>query len=135
MGVILSVFLFLMFDAEYFLAHSTLQNLLDLEKNFSFTPKKPQNSQVPVHSTKKETCCDFLFLMHVNEQMSYECSEYMCPHLNIHNVSTRSHLSEEENRTLDRSKNCKCQRALKVNTRTSQNLNHPTGHACTNIAK
>ena len=32
------------------------------------------------------------------------CSEYMHPHLNIHNSSTRSHPSEEENR----SKNCKC---------------------------
>jgi hypothetical protein len=31
-----------------------------------------------------------------------ECSEYMLPHLNIHNLSTRSHASEEENR----SKNC-----------------------------
>jgi hypothetical protein len=27
------------------------------------------------------------------------CSEYMYPHLNIHNSSTRSHPSEEENRT------------------------------------
>ena len=31
--------------------------------------------------------------MHVNEQMSYEFSEYMDPHLNIHNISTRSHAS------------------------------------------
>jgi hypothetical protein len=29
--------------------------------------------------------------------MSYECSEYMNPHLNIHKFSTRSHTSEEEN--------------------------------------
>jgi hypothetical protein len=35
----------------------------------------------------------------VNEEMSYECSEYMYPHLNIHNSSTHSHTSEEENRT------------------------------------
>jgi hypothetical protein len=43
--------------------------------------------------------CNFLLVMHVNERMSYECSEYMYPHLNIHNLSTRSHASEEENRT------------------------------------
>ena len=36
--------------------------------------------------------------MDVNEWMSYECSEYVFPHLNIHNSSTRSHPSEEENR-------------------------------------
>jgi hypothetical protein len=28
--------------------------------------------------------------------MSYECSEYMFLHLNIHNSSTPSHASEEE---------------------------------------
>jgi hypothetical protein len=39
------------------------------------------------------------FLMDVNEEMSYECCEYMYPHLNIHNSSTHSHTSEEENRT------------------------------------
>jgi hypothetical protein len=32
---------------------------------------------------------------------------------NILNLSTRSHPSEEENRTRNRSKNCKCKRALK----------------------
>jgi hypothetical protein len=42
--------------------------------------------------------------------MSNECSEYVYPHLNIHNSSTRSHASEEENR----SKNCKCRLALSV---------------------
>ena len=30
--------------------------------------------------------------------MSYECSEYVYPHLNIHNSSTRSHALEDENR-------------------------------------
>ena len=38
-------------------------------------------------------------LMDVNEQMCYECSENMYPYLNIHNSPTRSHPSEEENRT------------------------------------
>jgi hypothetical protein len=37
-----------------------------------------------------------------------EYSEYKFPHLNIHNLSTRSHTSEEENR----SKNCKFKRAF-----------------------
>jgi hypothetical protein len=40
--------------------------------------------------------------------MSHEPSEHMFPHPNIHNSSTRSHPSEEENRTRNRSKNCKC---------------------------
>jgi hypothetical protein len=31
---------------------------------------------------------------------------------NIHNSSTHSHPSEEENRTKNRSQNCKCKRAL-----------------------
>ena len=31
--------------------------------------------------------------------MGYECSEYMYPHLNTHNSSTRSHTSGEENRS------------------------------------
>jgi hypothetical protein len=34
--------------------------------------------------------------MDVNEEMSYESSEYM--YLNIHNSFTRSHTSEEEGR-------------------------------------
>ena len=34
----------------------------------------------------------------------------MYPHLNIHSASTRSHASEEENR----SKNCKCKWVLKA---------------------
>jgi hypothetical protein len=32
--------------------------------------------------------------------MGYECSEYIYPHLNIHNSSTCPHVSEEENRTI-----------------------------------
>lgn len=49
----LSVFLFLIFEAEYFLAHSTLQNRFDFEKNDSFTPKWPQNSHVPMKCRNK----------------------------------------------------------------------------------
>ena len=48
--------------------------------------------------------CDFRLLMDVNEQTSGECSEYTFPHLNIHNPSTRSHPSEDENRTRNRSR-------------------------------
>ena len=40
--------------------------------------------------------------------MSYDCSECMYPHVNIHHSSTRLHLSEEENR----SKDCKYKQAL-----------------------
>jgi hypothetical protein len=45
--------------------------------------------------------------------MSYECSEYVYPHLNIHNSSTRSHALEDENRARNHSKSCKCKRALR----------------------
>ena len=54
----------------------------------------------------------FLLLMDVNKQLSDECSEYVYPHLNIHNSSTRSHPSEEENRTRNHGKNCKCKQDL-----------------------
>ena len=46
--------------------------------------------------------------MDVNEWMSYECSDEGTCTQNIRNSSTRSHPSEEENRTRNRSKNCKC---------------------------
>jgi hypothetical protein len=52
--------------------------------------------------------------MDVNEWMSYECSdEGKCTH-NIRNSSTRSHPSEGENRTSNRSKNCKCVYTLEL---------------------
>ena len=54
-------------------------------------------------------CCDFrcdFLLMDVNEWMSYECSDEGTYTQNIHNSSTRSYTSEEENRTWNRSKNC-----------------------------
>jgi hypothetical protein len=54
--------------------------------------------------------CDFLLLMDVNEWMSYECSDEGSCTQNIHNPSTRSHASEEENRN----KNCKCKQAFTV---------------------
>jgi hypothetical protein len=41
---------------------------------------------------------DFLLLMDVNEWMSYEYSNEGTHTQNIHNSSTRSHPSEEENR-------------------------------------
>jgi hypothetical protein len=43
--------------------------------------------------------CDFLLMMDVNEWMSYQCSEYMYPHLNIRNSSTRSYSLKDKNRT------------------------------------
>ena len=76
-GVILSVFLFLMFDAEYFLAHSTLQNLLDFEKNCSFIPKKPQNSQVPVHWTKEHNLIKCLHENMHRKRCSKLCGLYI----------------------------------------------------------
>ena len=42
---------------------------------------------------------------------------------NINSSSTRSHASEEENRTGNRSKNCKCKRASTV-SHPSCNLSH-----------
>jgi hypothetical protein len=52
--------------------------------------------------------CDFLLLMHVNEcsneWISYECSDEDTQTQIIRNSSTRSHASEGENRTRNRSK-------------------------------
>ena len=42
-------------------------------------------------------CCDFRLLTHVYEQMSMNVLSMCTTHLNIHNTSTRSHSSEEEN--------------------------------------
>ena len=56
--------------------------------------------------------CDFLLLMYVNEWMSYECSDEDTHTQSIHNLFTRSHPLEEENCIRNRSKNCKCKRAL-----------------------
>jgi hypothetical protein len=53
---------------------------------------------MPVYTCK--FCCDFWCDFH--HFISYECSENMYPRLNIHNSSTRSHQSEEENRTRSR---------------------------------
>jgi hypothetical protein len=50
--------------------------------------------------------------MDVNEWISYECSDEGTCTPNIHNSSTRSHPSEGENRTRNRSKSCKCKRAF-----------------------
>jgi hypothetical protein len=55
----------------------------------------------------------FFSLMDVNEWMSYECSDEGTYIHNIHNLSTRSHASEDESRTRNRSKNSKCKQALK----------------------
>jgi hypothetical protein len=57
-------------------------------------------------------CYDFLLLMDVNEWVSYECSDEGTYAKNIYNSSTRSHPPEGENRTRNRSKNCKCKPAL-----------------------
>ena len=46
--------------------------------------------------------------------MLYECSDEGTCTLNIRNSSTRSHASEGENRTRNRSKNCKCKQALRI---------------------
>ena len=56
--------------------------------------------------------CDFLLLMDVNEWMSYECSDEGTYTQNVRNSSTRSHPSEEENRTRNLSKNGKCKTGL-----------------------
>ena len=56
--------------------------------------------------------------MDVNEWMSYECSDEGTYIHNIHNSSTRSHASEDENRTRYRSKNCKCKRKTGLKVRT-----------------
>ena len=48
--------------------------------------------------------------MDVNEWITYECSCEGTHTQNIHYSSTRSHASEEENRTRNRSENCKCKR-------------------------
>jgi hypothetical protein len=50
--------------------------------------------------------------MDVKEWMSYKCSDEGTCTQNIHNLSTRSHPSEEENRARNRSKNCKCKQAF-----------------------
>ena len=45
-------------------------------------------------------------------------NEYEGAHTqSIHNLSTRSHPSEGENRTRNRSKNCKCERAYRASAR------------------
>ena len=56
--------------------------------------------------------CDFLLVMDVNEQMSYKCSDEGTYIQNIHTSSARSHPSEGENRTRNRSKNCKTCKTL-----------------------
>ena len=61
-------------------------------------------------------CCDFPLLMDVNEWMNCECSDEGAYTPNIRNSSTHSHTSEGENRTRNRSENCKCQRTFKVQT-------------------
>ena len=49
----------------------------------------------------------------MNVQMTtYDDDKYT---QNIHNTSTRSHASEEDNRTRNHWKNCKCKRTLIVN--------------------
>jgi hypothetical protein len=47
-------------------------------------------------------------LMHVNEWISDECSDEGTCIPKIRNSSTRSHALEGENRSRNRSKNCKC---------------------------
>jgi hypothetical protein len=46
--------------------------------------------------------------MHVNEWISYECSDEDTCTPKIRNSSTRSHALEGGNRSRNRSKNCKC---------------------------
>ena len=53
--------------------------------------------------------------MDVNEWVSYECSDEGVHTQNIRNPSTRSHASEEENRTRNRSKNRKCKGPYRPN--------------------
>jgi hypothetical protein len=52
-------------------------------------------------------CCDFSLLMNVKEWMSYECLDEV--HI-LRTLMARSHPSEEENHTRNRSKSCKCKR-------------------------
>ena len=56
--------------------------------------------------------CDFLLLTDVKEWISNECSEYRFLPLNIRVWFTHSHPSKGENRTRNRSKSCKCERAF-----------------------
>ena len=51
--------------------------------------------------------------MDVNEQMSDECSNEGTLSQTIHNSFTRSHPSEEENPTTNRSKDWECKRAFR----------------------
>ena len=55
---------------------------------------------------------DFLLLVDVNEWMSYECSDEGTYTQNIHNPSTLSHVSEDENRLGNHSKYCRCKWAF-----------------------
>ena len=68
------------------------------------------NALQPVYTCNfcRDFRCDFLLLMDVNKWISYECSDEGTCTLNIRNSSTRSHASEGEYRTRNRSKNCKC---------------------------
>jgi ribonuclease PH len=51
--------------------------------------------------------------MDVNEWISYECSDEGTCTRNIRYSSTRSHAAKGENRTRNRSENCKCKQALR----------------------
>ena len=53
----------------------------------------------------------------------------------IHNLFTRSHPSEEENRTRNRSKNCKCKRAFtnRVFARLNMQLHTIVSFVCVSL--
>ena len=53
--------------------------------------------------TRAIFCCDFLLLTDVNEWINNECAECAFPRLNIRDWFTRSHPSNGENRTRNRS--------------------------------
>jgi hypothetical protein len=60
--------------------------------------------------------------------MSYECFEYVYPHLNIHNTFTRSKASEGENRTEIAAKIASVNVPLARKLRSSKIFNFPHIH-------
>ena len=73
--------------------------------------------------------------MDVNEWMSYVCSDEGTNIHNIHNSSTRSHASEDENRTRYRSKNLRaCQTAkLRLGVLTLKSQNTQSQFSCLTV--
>ncbi len=67
--------------------------------------------------------CDFHPLIDVNEWINDECAECMLRHLNICDWFTRSHPSNGENRTRNRSECSKCNQSFCDHSRNFAQLN------------